>query len=234
MIQFYIAVIKKALNMTLSFLGLSSTSATLRAALLWMVSSLIVYVFFEKLFEARIELAISALLGLFMTAIVVFVISLVVSPVKIYEALSQENKDFSQAILSAISSESRIEDLSKIYYEGKEAYRIGFSDEESRELWVAKMETWENNAENYLKRWFGVTALHKFRDTGTGFHFTIESMGHDLSNEDRSLLAKYSSLIEHLNEIILYDSSKPEAALKTIYETNLSNSLSKTGVITRD
>lgn len=217
MFEFYSKIIHRALKMTFDFLGFKSYSAVFKTIFLWCVSSIVIYVFFNSLINSRMEAAISALIGLVFSFFLIFMVALIVSPAKMYSELIAKNKEYQCDIDKAVDSESKMTELSSLYYEGKAIYHNGFNDEEEKINWVEKMQSWVSFVEERIVNDFSVTTLHRFRDTGNGFHYSIESMNRDLSIENTYLLSKYSSYLSNLNEIVLYERPSPEVDLMGKY-----------------
>src|SRR5699024_7825109 len=114
--------------------------------------------------------------------------------------------------------EARLETLSELYYEGRSLYDKGFKDESEIQLWERNLADWKKRVESQLRKGFSISELHKFRHLGGGWHYTSESIPHDLANKHIRVLSIYTSHLQNLDEIVTFSSTDFDAAIKYAFE----------------
>jgi hypothetical protein len=218
--RYYLKVLEEALRFVSKFLGFSSKVSIVRAILLWAITTLCIYfIANESLIQSRLELRVSSVFSIVLLACVVFIVSLFRAPVKLHDKVESENAKLKSIIDSAVDMESRLEELSRLYYEGKKLYDSGFLDEEERVGWERSLNEWERVVETKIKEGFSISELHKFRQPQGFSYFRIRLIPDELIEKHKEVLERFTAHISNLNDIVEFNSCNIEAAIKYDYES---------------
>lgn len=218
--RYYLKALKEALCFVSEFLGFSSKVSVFRAILLWAITTLLIYfVANESLLQSRIELGISSMLSIVLVTSVVFTVSLFIAPVKLHNKIESENIKLKSIIDSAVDMESRLEELSGLYYEGKKLYDKGFQDEEEGLRWERSLNEWGKVVETKIKEGFSISELHKFRQPQGFSYYQIRSIPDELIEKHKEPLERFTAYVSNLNDIVEFNSCNIEAAIKYKYKS---------------
>lgn len=218
---FYKAVVHEAVAMTAAFLGFTSKASTFRTILLWALTTLLVYhLSNSSVLQARLEVGASSIVSVVLVTLTSFSVCLLLAPARLWKSEQSEKEVLKKVIDQARNIETQLQELSSLYYEGRELYDKGFHNEKEKGIWEDALESWKARVEERLSAGFSVSELHKFRQLHDFSRYTISSMEkRTISEEEGWLLSRYTAHLRNLDEIVQFSSSDFEASVKYAYDS---------------
>lgn len=164
------------------------------------------------------KLALAGALAVIGSSALLFLWELVRAPADLHTEQKRRIEALYNALTDLDEAEKYIEKLSELYREGRRKYL----EYDEVEKWTLKMNAWEKEVEELLRKHFSVSEVHSFRKPGSNFELRTEWDWEDVDTSTKFWLkAEATNRLRALDDLIAtaaYSFIPKKSELRTLLE----------------